>query len=271
MQGFSSIANLWLATLRGQPELGYFARATNQRSVSTYCQPELGATLHLKSTTSVPIFIREIYPPCMNNVYYERNLPHWQPPGGTFFLTYRLHGSIPMPTLHQIKQEIEAELSSIGKTLSGNALKEKKYEIQRRCFGKYDKALDENPNAPYWLRDDAVARQVIGSLQYCAEVYFHMWAFCIVPNHVHLLIRHREDAPLLCEILKKHKGYTERMCNALIGQHGKFWNRETFDHLVRNEVEFDRIVHYILNNPVKAKLVKSWQDWPYTYVHPDLL
>lgn len=76
--------------------------------------------------------------------------------------------------------------------------------------------------------------------------------------------------PLLCDIMKKHKNYTGRGCNQLIGETDKFWNRETYDHLVRNQEEFDRIAWYILRNPVKARLVEKWQDWPYTYAHPDL-
>jgi putative transposase len=36
-------------------------------------------------------------------IYYERNLPHWHPPGATFFLTYRLAGSIPVTVLQKIQ------------------------------------------------------------------------------------------------------------------------------------------------------------------------
>jgi putative transposase len=206
----------------------------------------------------------------MDKIFYERNLPHLQPPGGTFFLTYRLHGSIPMSVLQQIKADSEAALKLARESLCGPDLTNKLYEIHRRSFGQYDNALDGNPNGPYWLGQEAVAQEVVQSLGYCAKHFFHLWAYCIMPNHVHLLIKHHEDAPLLCDIMKRHKSYTGRVCNQLIGETDKFWNRETYDHLVRNQKEFDRIAWYILSNPVKAKLVEKWQDWPYTYAHPDL-
>ena len=206
----------------------------------------------------------------MDKIYYERNLPPWQPPGATCFLTYRLHGSIPISALQQMKSETEEELKSAEKNFRGVALTDKRYEIQRRYFGKYDDALDRSVNEPYWLKEDAIAQEVIQSLHYCADHYYHLWAFCIMPNHVHALIKHHENAPLLSDILKRHKGYTGRVCNKILGQEGKFWNRETYDHVVRNSDEFDRIAWYILNNPVKAKLVEKWQDWPFTYAHPEL-
>jgi hypothetical protein len=44
---------------------------------------------------------------------------------------------------------------------------------------------------------------------------------------------------------------------------GRFWQREWFDHWSRSDDEDERTVVYIRNNPVKAGLVKSYQDWPY--------
>jgi REP element-mobilizing transposase RayT len=53
--------------------------------------------------------------------------------------------------------------------------------------------------------------------------------------------------------------------------HGTFWQHESYDHVIRNEKEFERIVTYIIENPVKAGLVEEWQQWPYTYINPELL
>jgi hypothetical protein len=40
-----------------------------------------------------------------NKIYYRRNLPHYQPPGSTFFVTYRLDGSLPIETIKRLKEE----------------------------------------------------------------------------------------------------------------------------------------------------------------------
>ncbi|MEK7722719.1 MAG: hypothetical protein AAB336_00050, partial [Acidobacteriota bacterium] len=50
---------------------------------------------------------------------------------------------------------------------------------------------------------------------------------------------------------------------------GKLWQRQFFDHIIRNETDFLETVEYIRENPVKDKLVENWQDWKY-YGEPDL-
>lgn len=40
---------------------------------------------------------------------------------------------------------------------------------------------------------------------------------------------------------------------------------KVMNHYVRNEKEWGRIMTYVLNNPVKAGLVRDWQDWRWSY------
>ena len=81
-------------------------------------------------------------------------------------------------------------------------------------------------------------------------------------NHVHILIWPRA---LLPKITKSVKGFTAREANRILHRTGKrFWQDESFDHSVRNEDEFYRIKKYIERNPVKARLVKSPEQWPWS-------
>ena len=50
-------------------------------------------------------------------------------------------------------------------------------------------------------------------------------------------------------------GYTAWKANRLLGRSGAFWHHESYDHAVRNVSEWQRIITYVLNNPVKAGLV----------------
>lgn len=60
------------------------------------------------------------------------------------------------------------------------------------------------------------------------------------------------------------KRYTATAANKLLGRKGRFWQEETYDHIVRNEVEHQRIIQYILLNPVKADLCATWDAWPWS-------
>ena len=67
------------------------------------------------------------------------------------------------------------------------------------------------------------------------------------------------------KILQDLKKYTARKCNKLLNRSGSFWQHESYDHVIRNEEELNKIVEYILNNPVKAKLVENPYDWKWSY------
>jgi putative transposase len=81
-------------------------------------------------------------------------------------------------------------------------------------------------------------------------------------NHVHVLLR-----PLVSpsQLLKSLKGSTAREANRLLNRTGEqFWQRESYDHWVRNQAEWDRIARYIERNPVKAGLVSRIEDYEWS-------
>ncbi|MBL7805028.1 MAG: transposase [Saprospiraceae bacterium] len=213
---------------------------------------------------SPPILNKNTIQAAMQKIYYERNLPHWHPPGAAFFLTYRLYGSIPQSKLFELQRNFASETLQLRSRLSGQTLDQATYALQRRFFVHYDEHLDQNPNGPYWLKQPEIAHEVINSWSHLETYGVQIHALCIMPNHVHVLLQHREGGSSLSKILQVHKAFTGKQCNRLLRRTGHFWQKETYDHWVRNAEEFDRIVRYILNNPVKAKLVERWEDWPYT-------
>jgi REP element-mobilizing transposase RayT len=71
--------------------------------------------------------------------------------------------------------------------------------------------------------------------------------------------------PTLGVIMKSLKGYTAHEANRLLGRKGEFWEAESYDHFVRDDTELARIINYVLNNPVKAGLVKDWRDWKWNW------
>jgi REP element-mobilizing transposase RayT len=137
-------------------------------------------------------------------------------------------------------------------------------------FRNSDRFLDANPNGPYWLAKKDIAEILFQSLLFNNCKQYDLHAFCIMSNHVHVLLTARKGAPKLFRMMQAHKSYTAVMANRILGRSGKFWELESYDHLVRNNLSFQRILRYILNSPVKARLVQRWQDWPNSWVSPEL-
>lgn len=111
------------------------------------------------------------------------------------------------------------------------------------------------------------------------KIRYDLYAFCIMPNHGHILIeprvveqpKHKGKSAKypVTDTLRLLKGNTARACNLKLERSGHFWHHESYDHYVRDEQELERIIKYILNNPVKERLVKEWKDWQFTYINPE--
>ena len=166
----------------------------------------------------------------------ERHLPHFYKLGQPLFVTFRLHGSLPV-----------GRVFSKGTLSSGKA------------FVCMDRLLDTNRNSPRYLEKPNVAECVVGAIQKHAESDYELHSWVIMPNHVHLLITPQVD---VSKIMRQWKGSTARMANALIGLTGSsFWQDESYDHLVRGSAEFGKIERYIVENPVKAGLVEFAEEY----------
>ena len=60
------------------------------------------------------------------------------------------------------------------------------------------------------------------------------------------------------------KSYTAHRANQLLQRTGAFWQRESYDHWVRDDDELERIVSYIARNPVTAGLCAEPHLWRYS-------
>lgn len=202
-------------------------------------------------------------------LYYERTLPHYQPPGATLFLTYRLSGSLPATVIQRLlseSQQLQLKLRSI---LDANLRTAKADYYQRLLFGLWDNAIHTDSMGPRWLAAVEIATLLWDSiLQRDGKVY-SLHACCIMPNHVHMvftpLLRTADEYYSLATIMASLKGYTAREANRLLGRKGQFWQHESYDRVVRDEDELMRILAYVIDNPVKAGLVKDANAWPWTY------
>ena len=194
----------------------------------------------------------------MPSHFYHRKLPHFQPVEATFFVTFRLAGSIPKDVIRRLREN--------------HQLLEKGILQQKRLFADVDAFLDSNPNEPYWCRENAVAEIVIEAIHYRDTKQYDLQAYTIMPNHVHMMMTLLPGAPVLFKVMQHLKRISAKSSNKFLSRTGsEFWEDESYDHVVRDENEFYRILNYILRNPVKAGFVKEWQDCPYTFAKPMLL
>jgi putative transposase len=166
----------------------------------------------------------------------RRRLPHWVPDGKIVFVTWRLAGSPPPPVPEILTAENTGRVPGPPKRLSG----------------------------PVWLQDGRVAKLVAEAVVYGSEEkgFYDLYAWVIMSNHVHMIIEPRAPMPAIMRWLK---GRTAVRVNRILGRTGEaFWRDESYDHWVRSPRELLELVGYVEGNPVKAGLVETEEDWPWS-------
>jgi REP element-mobilizing transposase RayT len=197
--------------------------------------------------------------------FYRRRLPHIQIGGATYFVTFRLKNSLPKEVLQKLSQEFER----IKK------LPQSKLEVeQHHWFEKFDSYLDQVLCGEQHLTNPQIAGLVREAIHYRNTKVYDLISFCIMPNHVHLIFTPLEKETdkfySLTEILHSLKRHTARQSNLFLKQSGPFWQDESYDRVIRDEAELERIIKYVLYNPVKANLVNEQKDWTWTYCKFDM-
>jgi len=212
-------------------------------------------------------------------IYYKRNLPHYQPQGYTFFVTFRLSDSLPLHVIKRLQADQESKLEQIAAIINDKDKQEAYWEYQQNYFEEFDYQLDRYEDSPKWLGDERIASIVKEAIHYRDEKIYNLIAYTIMPNHVHIIftpiVKHSTDNKLIgrtgcstyivTDILKSLKWYSALNCNKILVRTGAFWQHESYDHVVRNSDELKRLVEYILYNPVKAGLCENWDEWKWSY------
>ncbi len=180
--------------------------------------------------------------------HYRGRLPHFE--GGEIlqFVTFRLFDSVSQEKIKNWK----LELSRMDDDL------EAKLELGRRIEKYIDKGLG---NA--FLKNEEIAQLVQDALFFWNNEKYKLFAWVIMPNHVHLLLRPKEGFEL-SDIMHSIKSFTANRGNKILKRKGEFWQHESFDRFIRNYRHFERVVSYIENNPVKAKICSKPEDWKFS-------
>lgn len=192
--------------------------------------------------------------------YTKGNLPHWEQPGATYFITYRTVDSIANESMVLMLRLRKDFIQRFGMNVfEPGATTNSHGDIDgvRRTFARKfatlaEKSLDELRGSCV-LRDTNVRQIVEKSLLHFNDVRHLTAAFVIMPNHVHILARIFPQFRML-EQCYGWKHFQASRINKLKRGKGHVFAPESFDHLVRDPEHLQKFVEYIKRNPEKAGL-----------------
>lgn len=116
-------------------------------------------------------------------------------------------------------------------------------------------------DADYILYRDLLA-------QACRDADVAVWAWVLMPNHVHLVLTPSDEDGLRRALAPVHRRYAGYV-HAREGRTGHFWQGR-FGAVVMDEAHLCAALAYIAQNPVRARLVKHATDWTWSSVHAHL-
>ena len=188
-------------------------------------------------------------------------LPHVKREGASYFVTFRLADSLPREILLEFQQKRAKRIRALEATKkSQNPASDIVELVERDYRREVERYLDQGAGH-CWLRQPEIAEMVANALCHFDGERYELRPWVVMPNHVHATVW---PAPnhLLGDILHSWKRFTSREANKFLGRTGEdFWQRESYDHWIRDDDEKARIERYIRNNPVKAGLCGEPEEW----------
>jgi len=232
----------------------YIVKHTVGRQIEARSPAQLAG---LPRSASVPLAHRAAETAALH-IRDRGHLPHWETEGGTYFVTFRLADSLPKSVLESFKFEREQIVRAAAQQERELTVAEQK-RLDELSTERIETYLDSGAGACHLAKPE-IAELVATALRHFDGDRYRLLAWCVMPNHVHVVFT---PAPgqALQQILHSWKSYTAKKAIEVPRLRGAFWQREYYDHLVRDEADFYRVVNYVSDNPQKAHL----KDWPWVW------
>jgi putative DNA methylase len=174
-------------------------------------------------------------------------LPHFDGRAIPQFITLGLFGSVPDAVFQRWVRELDRVNS-----------KRDQINLQTRIERYLDQGYGEA-----FMKIPRVAEMVQNELLHYDGQRYRLSSWVVMPNHIHFLMI-RVEAVELADIMQSFKSLTAHKAHKILRRKGHFWMQDYFDRYIRNAEHFAKTVRYIENNPVKARLCRRPQDWPFS-------
>jgi REP element-mobilizing transposase RayT len=208
----------------------------------------------------------------MNDGFFRSRgyLPHLEIPGSTYFLTLRLADTLPQNVLYEIHEELETLLKIEKNSSLSDSQNDRLKQLRSKKIEEY---LDQGYGACH-MANPQVAETVQEAIDHYDGKRYRSHVYCIMPNHLHWILTpldiQSRSGSQLAPIIQSFKSFTSHTINNSLKLAGSFWSREYYDHRIRSDDEFSRLVCYTLENPLKAHLCEDWKKWPWSKVSSEL-
>ena len=183
--------------------------------------------------------------------YDGNHLPHWIVDSAIYHVSFHLADSIPAEKQQKWQKE-RVELLAKRQTLSPDEERRLQYLLSE----KIDAYLDAGYGTCI-LQHRKFAEIVQKSLLFYNHQKYLLHAWCVMPNHVHVVFQLLGDLPF-SSVVHGWKSFTAHRINKLRNRFGAVWHVDSYNHVIRTKGEYFAQLRYVWNNPEKAGL-RNWE------------
>jgi putative transposase len=116
---------------------------------------------------------------------WRKYLPHLESPNSTYFVTFRIAGSVPEKLIECWRSE-RLEIIQTAERQKRELSKYEKERLEYLSSRNIERYLDQL-HGECWLKDQAIAQLVVDTLKYFDSSRYRLHAWCVMPNHVHVV------------------------------------------------------------------------------------
>lgn len=186
--------------------------------------------------------------------YDGNHLPHWVTDSAIYHVSFHLADSVPLAQQRRWLNERQ-DLLARAHTAVCPLDKEELMRLQYLFSDKVEEYLDAGYGSCI-LKNAEVANVVQQSLLLFNRNRYQLHAWCIMPNHVHVIFQVLNGLDV-SKIVHGWKSYTAHRINKLLNRLGRLWHVDSYNHIIRSREEYFVQIRYVWKNPEKMG-AKTW-------------
>ncbi len=128
-------------------------------------------------------------------------------------------------------------------------------------FHRYSLTFCTADRAPTFSDAVSVDAALAQILRATGEERFSIIAYCFMPDHLHLVVEGVTEQSDLRKYIRRAKQYSGYAHSQRTRQ--RLWQRYGYEHVIRDDESLSRVVRYVIENPVRARLAEHPADYPF--------
>ncbi len=193
------------------------------------------------------------------DISHGKHLPCWETARAIYHISLHLADSVPQDQLVAWRAE-RARLTAIAQQ-EGRPLSADEINVMREVFSQRVERYLSSGHGACLLKNPDAANALVGVLQHSNGTLYSLHEWCVMPNHVHIVVGGFAPTVSMSDILVIWKRASGHAINKVLSRSGEVWHKDAFTRIVRDETEYGRLVEYVWYNPEAAGLVDGFRRW----------